>query len=162
MFLATNSIQAYLFSKIINVITETGPALSAASSYWALRFFILGIGAGTAYFILGYSSQNLSTVRTSPHIDAKLWHVVGYLDYISTTILRKHSSQTSLFLRSRRELERYSHCTCCQRSHTITAIAWHKHGDGIYRYPELDWLYHHCFCIWLEVCIPPPLYSPIY
>ncbi|TVY22546.1 ABC transporter [Lachnellula hyalina] len=57
---AGNPIQAYLFAHIINVITYTGEALSKASSYWALRFFILALGTLVAYFTLGWSSNTIS------------------------------------------------------------------------------------------------------
>ncbi|TVY41689.1 ABC transporter [Lachnellula occidentalis] len=57
---AGNPIQAYLFAHIVNVITYTGEALSKASSYWALRFFILALGTLVAYFTLGWSSNTIS------------------------------------------------------------------------------------------------------
>ncbi|CZR50859.1 probable leptomycin B resistance protein pmd1 [Phialocephala subalpina] len=54
-------LQAYIFSKLINVITFVGPALQAASNHWSLMFFILAIGTGLAYFILGFSSNTISS-----------------------------------------------------------------------------------------------------
>lgn len=63
---AGNPIQSYLFAQLINVITYVGDALKAAADYWALRFFILSLGAGLAYFLLGYSSNTVSTVRLNP------------------------------------------------------------------------------------------------
>lgn len=57
-----NAVQAYIFSHLINVITFTGSALQAASNHWSLMFFILAIGTALAYFILGFSSNTISTV----------------------------------------------------------------------------------------------------
>ncbi|KAG9238824.1 P-loop containing nucleoside triphosphate hydrolase protein [Amylocarpus encephaloides] len=55
-----NPIQAYLFAKILTVTASSGAALQAASNHWALMFFILGLGIGVAYYILGHSSSNIS------------------------------------------------------------------------------------------------------
>ncbi|KUJ22548.1 P-loop containing nucleoside triphosphate hydrolase protein [Mollisia scopiformis] len=55
------AVQAYIFSNLINVITYTGSALSAASNHWSLMFFILALGTGLSYFILGHSSNVIST-----------------------------------------------------------------------------------------------------
>lgn len=57
---ATNALQAWLFAQILNVTTLLGSALQKATNHWALMFFILGLGAGVAYFILGYSSNTIS------------------------------------------------------------------------------------------------------
>lgn len=55
-----NPVQAYLFAHIINVVTEVGEALQKASNHWALMFFILALGTLVAYFILGWSSNEIS------------------------------------------------------------------------------------------------------
>ncbi|CAG8982627.1 hypothetical protein HYALB_00006022 [Hymenoscyphus albidus] len=57
---STQPIQAYLFAQIINVPVFSGGALTGAVNYWALRFVYLAIGAGVAYFTMGYSSHVIS------------------------------------------------------------------------------------------------------
>ncbi len=57
------SIQAWLFAQLLNVTTYTGQALQNASNHWSLMFFVLAIGTGLAYFVLGSSSNTISTVR---------------------------------------------------------------------------------------------------
>lgn len=54
--------QAYIFSHLINVLSLAGAALEAASNHWSLMFFILALGTGFAYFLLGFSSNTVSTV----------------------------------------------------------------------------------------------------
>ncbi|CAG8952578.1 hypothetical protein HYFRA_00009684 [Hymenoscyphus fraxineus] len=60
---STQPIQAYLFAQIINVPVFSGGALTGAVNYWALRFVYLAIGAGVAYFTMGYSSHVISAVE---------------------------------------------------------------------------------------------------
>ncbi|KAF4636377.1 hypothetical protein G7Y89_g1707 [Cudoniella acicularis] len=57
---AGNPIQSYFFAQLLNVVTLVGDALSSASRHWALMFFILAIGVGAAYFVLGWSSNAIS------------------------------------------------------------------------------------------------------
>lgn len=58
-------LQAWLFAKLLNVVILPILQLASASSYWALRFFILALGSGLAYFILGSSSNVISVVGFS-------------------------------------------------------------------------------------------------
>ncbi|TGO65030.1 hypothetical protein BCON_0004g00250 [Botryotinia convoluta] len=64
---AAYPIQAYLFAQIISVFTLTGPRLKAATEHYALMFFVLGLGAGVAWFIMGYSSTIISGHITSTY-----------------------------------------------------------------------------------------------
>ncbi|KAF5878245.1 putative abc transporter protein [Botrytis fragariae] len=64
---AAYPIQAYLFAQIISVFSLTGPRLKAATEHYALMFFILGLGAGVAWFIMGYSSTIISGHITSTY-----------------------------------------------------------------------------------------------
>lgn len=64
---ATYPIQAYLFAQIISVFSLTGAKLKAATEHYALMFFILGLGAGVAWFIMGYSSTIISGHITSTY-----------------------------------------------------------------------------------------------
>ncbi|EMR84457.1 putative abc transporter protein [Botrytis cinerea BcDW1] len=62
---AAYPIQAYLFAQIISVFSLTGPKLKAATEHYALMFFILGLGAGLAWFLMSYSSTIISGHITS-------------------------------------------------------------------------------------------------
>lgn len=62
---AAYPIQAYLFAQIISVFSYTGAQLKSATEHYALMFFILGLGAGLAWFIMGYSSTVISGQITS-------------------------------------------------------------------------------------------------
>ncbi|KAF7906504.1 hypothetical protein EAF00_000783 [Botryotinia globosa] len=64
---AAYPIQAYLFAQIISVFSLTGPRLKAATEHYALMFFVLGLGAGMAWFIMGYSSTIISGHITSTY-----------------------------------------------------------------------------------------------
>jgi ATP-binding cassette, subfamily B (MDR/TAP), member 1 len=55
-------LQAWLFAKLLNVVVLPKDELPSQTSYWALRFFILGLGAAASYFILGSSSNAISVV----------------------------------------------------------------------------------------------------
>ncbi|KAH8815279.1 P-loop containing nucleoside triphosphate hydrolase protein [Xylogone sp. PMI_703] len=54
------SLQAYLFSKLITSFTLTGNALKHSSDHWSLMFFILAIGIGISFFILGWASNTVA------------------------------------------------------------------------------------------------------
>jgi hypothetical protein len=55
-------LQSWIFAQLVNVIALPNQLLAHASAHWALMFFILGIGAGVAYFTLGWSSTTISHV----------------------------------------------------------------------------------------------------
>jgi hypothetical protein len=57
-------IQSFLFAKIVTTFQLTGRALIKGSEHWALMFFILAIGIGIMYFVLGWLANTLSMVRT--------------------------------------------------------------------------------------------------
>lgn len=59
-------LQAYLFAKLVTVITYTGEALVHSSEHWSLMFVILALGIGASYFLLGWSSNTIS-VHISCH-----------------------------------------------------------------------------------------------
>lgn len=46
---------AYIFAQLINVFTLTGQALVDQGNHWSLMFFVLAIGVGLAYFIIGWA-----------------------------------------------------------------------------------------------------------
>ena len=50
-------LQSYIFAKIVSVFSETGPALLASGSFWALMFFVLSIAIGISYFGIGYGTN---------------------------------------------------------------------------------------------------------
>jgi ATP-binding cassette subfamily B (MDR/TAP) protein 1 len=81
-------IQAYIFAQLLNVFTYVGQALRDASNHWALMYFILAIGIAVAYFILGSSSNVVSTVRIIFH-NTGLYadNNIEYCLYISPTVL---------------------------------------------------------------------------
>ncbi|CAD6441632.1 6175a0f8-118b-4c5d-b66e-b6f1a58887c9 [Sclerotinia trifoliorum] len=62
---AAYPLQAYLFAQIISVFSLTGSKLKAATEHSSLMFFILGLGAGVAWFVMGYSSTIISGHITS-------------------------------------------------------------------------------------------------
>jgi len=55
-------LQSWIFAQLLTVITAPIDQLAHLSAHWALMFFILGLGAGVAYFTLGWSSTTISTV----------------------------------------------------------------------------------------------------
>ncbi|EHL03406.1 putative Multidrug resistance protein 1 [Glarea lozoyensis 74030] len=57
---SANSLQAWFFSKLLTVVTIVDGTLQATVNHWSLLFFILGIGSGISYFLLGYSSNQIS------------------------------------------------------------------------------------------------------
>lgn len=62
---ATQPVQAWLFAQVISVFAETGSELSSSSAHWALMYLFLAIGAGVAYFCLGYSANTVTQVSQS-------------------------------------------------------------------------------------------------
>lgn len=58
-------LMAYIFAQLINVFTLTGETLVNRGNYWSLRFFIVAIGTGLAYFMIGWAGCLVSiTVAT--------------------------------------------------------------------------------------------------
>ncbi len=55
-------LQSWIFAQLLTVIIAPIDQLAHLSAHWALMFFILGLGAGVAYFTLGWSSTTISTV----------------------------------------------------------------------------------------------------
>jgi ATP-binding cassette subfamily B (MDR/TAP) protein 1 len=49
-------LQSWIFAQLLTVIIAPIDQLAHLSAHWALMFFILGLGAGVAYFTLGWSS----------------------------------------------------------------------------------------------------------
>ncbi|QSZ35400.1 hypothetical protein DSL72_008270 [Monilinia vaccinii-corymbosi] len=64
---ATHPIQAYIFAQVISIFSYTGAKLKSATEHYALMLFILGWGAGAAWFIMGYSSTIISGHITSTY-----------------------------------------------------------------------------------------------
>jgi hypothetical protein len=62
-------LQSWIFAQLLIVIQLPIPELAHASAHWALMFFILGLGAGVAYFTLGWSSTTISTVSFLRTVD---------------------------------------------------------------------------------------------
>jgi hypothetical protein len=99
---AAYPLQSWIFAQLLTVITLPNELLAHASAHWALMFFILGLGAGVAYFTLGWSSTTISTVgfpfsKDSPCGKLKIFPTklilrnkltfTAHLLYIPTTIL---------------------------------------------------------------------------
>lgn len=81
--------QAYIFSNLISIFALTDKtALSAASNHWSLMFFVLALGTGVAYFILGYSSNNISTVGTFFFLD--IFGLADNLEHIACTYRQQY------------------------------------------------------------------------
>jgi ATP-binding cassette subfamily B (MDR/TAP) protein 1 len=57
---AGSPVQAYLFSEIITAFTAGPSGVTSKGNFWALMFFILAIAIGSFYFLLGFSSYNVS------------------------------------------------------------------------------------------------------
>ncbi|RMD40861.1 hypothetical protein DV735_g4278, partial [Chaetothyriales sp. CBS 134920] len=53
-------LQAWIFSKLIEVFTFTGRELIRAGNHWSLMFFILAIEQAISYFFLGYASTAIT------------------------------------------------------------------------------------------------------
>jgi ABC-type multidrug transport system fused ATPase/permease subunit len=53
-------IQAYVFAKIINVFTYTGPKFVHDGNFWSGMFGVIAAGVGVAYFTLGFASYTIS------------------------------------------------------------------------------------------------------
>ncbi|TAQ89536.1 hypothetical protein B7494_g2142 [Chlorociboria aeruginascens] len=51
----------YLFAQIVQVFTYTGQRLVSSSEHWSLMFFFLALGIAVAYFMMGSSSNTVST-----------------------------------------------------------------------------------------------------
>jgi ABC-type multidrug transport system fused ATPase/permease subunit len=56
------SIQSWLFAKLIDTFRYIGQDLLDAADFWALMFFILALGMGACYSMIGYSSNSISMV----------------------------------------------------------------------------------------------------
>ncbi|KAJ0417263.1 P-loop containing nucleoside triphosphate hydrolase protein [Aspergillus carlsbadensis] len=54
------SIQSWLFAKLIDTFRYIGQDLLDAADFWALMFFILALGMGACYSMIGYSSNSIS------------------------------------------------------------------------------------------------------
>jgi ATP-binding cassette subfamily B (MDR/TAP) protein 1 len=50
-------------SRFIDVFELTGPAMQKKGNFFALMFFVLGLGALVVYFILGWCSSIVAQVR---------------------------------------------------------------------------------------------------
>ncbi|QSS64149.1 ABC multidrug transporter, partial [Histoplasma capsulatum] len=53
---------SYIFAQLTAVFQLSGDQLINRSEFWALMFFILALGVGFFYFVLGFSSTSLSAV----------------------------------------------------------------------------------------------------
>jgi ATP-binding cassette subfamily B (MDR/TAP) protein 1 len=50
-------------SRFIDVFELTGPAMQKKGNFFALMFFVMGLGALVAYFVLGWCSSVVAQVR---------------------------------------------------------------------------------------------------
>ena len=99
---AVMPLQSWLFAKLITVILLPFDDLSSASSHWALMFFILALGAGVAYFLLGSSSNAIAVVGYTPFPSRQTANfTVEHHLHISPTILRIHTGKTDPLFRLR-------------------------------------------------------------
>jgi ATP-binding cassette subfamily B (MDR/TAP) protein 1 len=78
-------IQAYLFAKIIVIFSYTGQQLLDAVDRASLNFFILGIGTGIAYFIMGFSANtigaNISPTYRQEYFESVLAKPISFYDH---------------------------------------------------------------------------------
>ena len=58
-------LNSYIFAQIIVVFTYSGQQLTNAANFWALMFFVLAIGIGIGYAILGFSLHSIAVVRSN-------------------------------------------------------------------------------------------------
>ncbi len=61
---AVYPLQAYVFAKIIDVFTLTGPELVKKGNFWAGMFGVLAAGVGVAYYIQSTASHFISVAVT--------------------------------------------------------------------------------------------------
>nr|A0A348AXX9.1 RecName: Full=ABC-type transporter TR06; AltName: Full=KK-1 biosynthesis cluster protein 6 [Curvularia clavata]BBC83962.1 P-loop containing nucleoside triphosphate hydrolase protein [Curvularia clavata] len=61
---AVYPLQAYIFARIINVFTLTGPELVKQGNFWAGMFGVLAGGVGLSYYLLGAASHLISVELT--------------------------------------------------------------------------------------------------
>lgn len=63
---AANALQSWFFAKLVQAFVYTGQQLRNAQSFWALMFFILALAVCVIYYILGFATAKVSTVRSTP------------------------------------------------------------------------------------------------
>jgi ATP-binding cassette, subfamily B (MDR/TAP), member 1 len=81
---ATTPVLAYLFSQVIVVFNEKGEAFRTDSQFWSLMWFMLAIGTGVSYFMLGASSSQVETrvgaVYRQEYFESVMAQRIAYFD----------------------------------------------------------------------------------
>ena len=54
-------------SRFIEVFRFTGAKMQSKGSFFALMFFVLGLGSFVVYFVVGWSSNIIAQVRAPSH-----------------------------------------------------------------------------------------------
>ena len=81
---AAYAVQAFLFSHIIVVFQDTGSALQAGANFSSLMLFILALGVGIFYGVIGWTSNSLSvyvgSTSRSTYFSSVLHKPIGFFD----------------------------------------------------------------------------------
>ncbi|KAF2093344.1 P-loop containing nucleoside triphosphate hydrolase protein [Rhizodiscina lignyota] len=70
-------LMAWIFAQLINVFTLTGQALLSQGNHWSLMFFILAIGVGLSYFIIGWAGSLVSIAVATYYRKEYLENMLG-------------------------------------------------------------------------------------
>ncbi|KAG5304367.1 ABC multidrug transporter [Histoplasma capsulatum G186AR] len=71
------AIQSYIFAQLTAVFQLSGDQLINRSEFWALMFFILALGVGFFYFVLGFSSTSLSANICGTYRQQYFEHIIA-------------------------------------------------------------------------------------
>ncbi|KAK4164700.1 ABC transporter [Cladorrhinum sp. PSN259] len=84
---AGTPLQAYLFAKIVQVYQYVGdpPKFRSEGNFWSLMWFVLAIGIGLAYFLMGYVATHLayfiSATYRQQYFESILFQKTSYFDH---------------------------------------------------------------------------------
>jgi ATP-binding cassette subfamily B (MDR/TAP) protein 1 len=62
---ATSALQAYLFARLIFGFAYWGEYLVVSTSFLCLMLLAVAVGVGLSYFVLGWTTSNVSAVRST-------------------------------------------------------------------------------------------------
>jgi ATP-binding cassette subfamily B (MDR/TAP) protein 1 len=63
--IATSSLQAYLFARLISGFAYWGEQLVVSTSFLCLMLLAVAGGVGLSYFVLGWVTNNVAAVRSA-------------------------------------------------------------------------------------------------
>lgn len=82
---ASYAIQAWLLSELITVFTYTGARLVNQSKLWSLMLFVLSLGVGVCYALIGYFTNSLSvhvsTTYRQRYFESMLHKPISWYDH---------------------------------------------------------------------------------